>query len=80
MEETKVKIIRDGDQQMVVLPEKLHLADEEVYAVQIGTSVMLYTRPKSWEEWWNGFGAVSDDFMPERDQPTEHQVRESLND
>jgi len=80
MKPVKVQISTEGHRQTVVLPDSVHLADEDVYVVQIGTTVMLYTKPKNWEDWWNSFGMVTDDFMADRDQPTEHQIRESLDD
>ncbi len=78
MVETKVKITRSDDNRMVVeLPDSVHLTDEEVYAVQIGTSVMLYTKPRTWEEWWKNLDLFTDDFMADgRQQPTEQQKRD----
>lgn len=77
MEATQVKIVKEGNRRTVELPESIHLADAEVYAVQIGTSVMLYSKPKSWEEWWKNLELFSSDFMADgRNQPTEQQARD----
>lgn len=77
MELTKVDVTRQGNRQTLVLPETIHLADEEVYAVQIGTSVMLYSKPRTWEEWWKNLELFTDDFMVDgRQQPTEQQHRD----
>jgi antitoxin VapB len=79
MEVTRVKIVKEGNRQTVELPESIHLAEADVYAVQIGTSVMLYSKPKSWEEWWKNLELFSDDFMADgRHQPTEYDKRESF--
>ncbi len=78
MELTKVDVTRQGNRQVLLLPETVHLADEEVYTVQIGTSVMLYSKPRtSWEEWWKNLELFTDDFMADgRQQPTEQQKRD----
>ena len=73
----KAEITNEGHRQTVVLPESVHLADEEVYAVQIGTSVLLYSKPRTWEEWWKNLELFTDDFMADgRQQSTEQQQRD----
>ena len=58
---------------------------EEVYAYLKTVTDKKNTKPLTekeikdqWEKWWENLKNFSPDFMEERDQPTEHEVRESF--
>jgi antitoxin VapB len=74
----KASVFRSNKSQAVRLPKSVALPEDvkRVDVVAIGKTRIITPEGTSWEEWFAG-ETVSDDFMVERDQPSE-QLREGL--
>jgi len=74
----KASVFRSNKSQAVRLPKSVALPDDvkRVDVVAVGKTRIITPEGTSWEEWFAG-ETVSDDFMVERDQPSE-QLREGL--
>ena len=74
----KASVFKSNKSQAVRLPKSVALPDEvkRVDVVAIGKTRILTPEGTSWEEWFDG-DPVTDDFMKQRDQPSE-QVREGF--
>jgi antitoxin VapB len=74
----KASVFRSNKSQAVRLPKSVALPEDvkRVDVVAIGKTRIITPEGTSWEEWFAG-ETVSDDFMVERDQPSE-QLREGF--
>lgn len=72
------KLFKSGRSQAVRLPKEFRFEGEEVYIKKVGDAVVLLPRQESWRTLYESLGAFSEDFMVERDQPTEQEEREPL--
>lgn len=74
----KASVFRSNKSQAVRLPKSVAFPEDvkRVDVVAIGKTRIITPEGTSWEEWFAG-ETVSDDFMVERDQPSE-QLREGL--
>ena len=65
--------------QAVRLPKSVALPEsvKQVDIVAVGRSRLITPAGEAWDSWFEAEG-VSDDFMNERDQPTNTQERDSL--
>lgn len=66
-------VIENGDRQSVVLPPGIRLEGTEVLVKQDGDAVLLIPVEAAWKRFRRSVGAVSDDFMQDREQPEEQQ-------
>lgn len=78
------KLFKNGRSQAVRLPKEFRFEGDEVYVKRAGEGVMLIPKEKPKANPWKDFFEALDMFDPafplERRQPTEHQVRKSLDD
>ena len=72
------KIFQNGQSQAVRLPKEFRLAGKQVFVKRIGEIVLLIPEKNSWDSLTSSLNMFSADFMPERNQPSEEQKRESL--
>ena len=78
MTATHTTVFKSNKTQAVRLPKPVALPDtiKNVDIVAIGNTRIITPAGESWDQWFDGRG-VSDDFMLDRDQPTD-QEREAL--
>lgn len=71
-------VFKSNKTQAIRLPKPVALpnAIKKVDIVAIGNTRIITPAGESWDQWFGGRG-VSDDFMLDRDQPTD-QERETL--
>lgn len=71
-------VFKSNKSQAVRLPKPVALPDsiKKVGIVAIGNTRIITPAGETWDQWFDGPG-VSDDFMPDRDQPAD-QHREDL--
>ena len=71
-------VFKNNKTQAVRLPKAVALPEaiKKVDIVAIGNTRIITPAGESWDQWFDSRG-VSDDFMPERDQPAD-QEREAL--
>ncbi|POD71295.1 type II toxin-antitoxin system VapB family antitoxin [Pseudomonas syringae group genomosp. 3] len=71
-------VFKSNRSQAVRLPKAVALPDDvkRVDVVAVGRTRIISPAGEMWNSWFDGEG-VSDDFMTEREQPTE-QLRESF--
>ena len=74
----KASVFKSNRSQAVRLPKSVALPDDvkRVDVVAVGKTRIITPEGTSWDEWFEG-DRVSDDFMVERDQPSE-QFREGF--
>ena len=74
----KSTVLRNNKSQAVRLPKPVALPEsvKKVDIVKIGRARVITPAGENWDVWFDREG-VSEDFMPERDQPDD-QERESL--
>ncbi len=78
MTTVRTTLFKSNKTQAVRLPKPVALPDsiKKVEIIAIGNTRIITPAGESWDHWFDGPG-VSDDFMLDRDQPTD-QERESL--
>ena len=71
-------VFKSNQSQAIRLPKPVALpaSVKKVDIVKLGNARLITPAGESWDHWFNGPG-VSDDFMSEREQPTQ-QRREPL--
>jgi len=78
------KLFKNGRSQAVRLPKEFRFEGDEVYVKREGNSVVLIPKGETKENPWKDFFEALDSFDPafplERKQPTEQQVRKSLDE
>jgi len=76
------KLFTNGRSQAVRLPKKFRFEGTEVFIKKTDEGVLLIPREQSvWDKWEQSLKKYKDiPFMEERNQPTEHQIREGLDD
>lgn len=74
----KASVFKSNRSQAIRLPKSVALPDDvkRVDVVAVGKTRIITPEGTSWDEWFEG-DRVSDDFMVERDQPSE-QFREGF--
>ena len=74
----QASVFKTNKSQAVRLPKPVALPEDvkKVDIVALGRARIITPAGEAWESWFDGEG-VSDDFMPEREQPKEQQ-RESF--
>ena len=69
------RLFKSGRSQAVRLPKEFRFDGEEVYIKKVGEAVVLLPREDSWRTLYESLGSFSEDFMTDRDQPTDQQER-----
>ena len=57
------KILKNGNNQTVQLPEDFILGSNEVYIQKIGSAVLLVPKEKIWETFMEGINGFTDDYF-----------------
>ena len=78
MSAAHTKVFTNNRSQAVRLPKSVALPESvrEVDIIALGNKRLIVPAGDSWDSWFDGV-RISDDFMQDRDQPTD-QLRESL--
>ncbi len=74
------KLFKNGQSQAVRLPKAYRFEGKQVYIKRVGNAVMLIPYDDPWKLMEESLGKFTDDFMLERNQPTEFEARESFGD
>lgn len=75
------KLFQNGKSQAVRLPKEFRFVGDKVYIRKMGNAVILLPYDNPWESFFQALELFPEDFMTEgRMQPTQHQVREGLDD
>ncbi len=72
------KLFKNGESQAVRLPKEFRFKGTEVLIQRVGDAVVLLPKAKSWNTLIGSLQKFSTDFMNERDQPNDTDVRESF--
>jgi len=72
------KIFTNGRSQAVRLPKEYRFRSKEVFIKKYENILILYPKKDPWAPLLNSLGKFTDDFMEERNQPAEEQVRGAL--
>ena len=57
------KILKNGNNQTVQLPEDFILGSNEVYVQKIGSAVLLVPKEKIWETFMEGINGFTEDYF-----------------
>jgi antitoxin VapB len=71
------KIFKNGSSQAIRLPKDFRFSGTDVYIKKFENVVMLIPKDDPWASFVDSLDDFTDDFMDERNQPTE-QVRQSF--
>lgn len=71
------KIIRDGCDQVVLLPTEFQLDCDEVLIKKVGEAIVLLPREAPWDSLISSLGKFTEDFMADRGRSTNDGCRES---
>ncbi|HEY9716738.1 MAG TPA: type II toxin-antitoxin system VapB family antitoxin [Trichormus sp.] len=74
----RAKIFKNGQSQAVRLPKEFRFEGDEVYIKRTDEGVLLIPLNRVWDSFLKNLDEFSDDFMTQREQPTDPQERESL--
>ncbi|MET0535672.1 MAG: type II toxin-antitoxin system VapB family antitoxin [Steroidobacter sp.] len=72
------KLFKNGESQAVRLPKEFRFEGDEVLIKKSGNAVVLLPKKKSWDSLVESLSQFTNDFMTERQQPTNNDDRESL--
>ena len=72
------KLFKNGRSQAVRLPKEFRMDGDRVGIKKVDNTVVLIPLDDPWQQLWDNLDKFSDDFMIDRDQPTEQQEREEL--
>lgn len=71
------RLFQNGQSQAVRLPKEFRFSGNRVFIKKMGNGVILIPYENPWQSLFDSLTQFSDDFMEQRAQPTEPQVRES---
>ncbi|MBU0660822.1 antitoxin [Patescibacteria group bacterium] len=72
------KIFKNGQSQAVRLPKEFRFTEDDVYINKIGDVVLLYPKKSPWDSLEKSLDLFTDDFLEERNQPKDTDIRSSL--
>lgn len=72
----RAKIFQSGRSQAVRLPKQFRFNGSEVFVKRVGKAVVLLPMDDAWDSLARSLNVFSDDYMGERQQPSEQQQRE----
>lgn len=67
-----VKLLQEGNHQIIVLPEDYHLQGDEVYIKKVGNAIVIISKDNPWQSLFNSLDLFSEDFMESREEPNLH--------
>lgn len=65
----KVKVFKNGNEQIIVLPKNFDLPDEELFIGRDGNVITLMTKDEAWKILDDALNGFTDDFMPNGREP-----------
>jgi antitoxin VapB len=74
------KLFQNGQSQAVRLPKNYRLSGNEVYIKKVGNAIVLLPIEHPWETLFDSLEQFTDDFLEDRAQPIQQQIRENLFD
>ena len=72
----RAKLFQLGRSQAVRLPKEFRFNGTEVYVKRVGKAVVLLPMDDAWDSLAQSLDLFSDDYMSEREQPSEQQREE----
>ncbi len=72
----RAKLFQSGRSQAVRLPKEFRFSGSEVYVKRVGNAVVLLPIEGAWDSLAQSLNRFSDDYMRERNQPSEQQRKE----
>ena len=72
------KLFKNGDSQAVRLPKEFRFQGKEVFLRRMGNAVVLLPKTKSWDTLIGSLAKFPPDFMSDRQQPRDADLREPL--
>ncbi len=72
----RAKLFQSGRSQAVRLPKEFRFSGSEVYVKRVGNAVVLLPIGGAWDSLAQSLNRFSDDYMRERNQPSEQQRKE----
>jgi antitoxin VapB len=72
------KLFKNGDSQAVRLPKEFRFQGKEVFLRRMGNAVVLLPKTKSWDTLIGSLAKFPPDFMSDREQPRDADLREPL--
>ncbi len=72
------KLFANGRSQAVRLPKEFRFEGEEVFIKRVGDAVVLIPYHEPWQSLFDSLDQFSDDFMDDRNQPTNQQERDEV--
>jgi len=71
------KLFKNGESQAVRLPKEFRFKGTEVLIHRVGDAVVMHPKSASWNTLLESLEKFPKDFMSNREQPAEHDIRES---
>ncbi len=65
------KLFQNGQSQAVRLPKEFRFQGDKVFIKRMGNAVILLPYQEPWQSLFDSLDQFSDDFMEQRDQPTQ---------
>ena len=73
----KISLKKRSGRQVIELPDNLRIDDDTVYLKKVGNSIYVIPYHNPWESFINSVEEFSEDYMAERNQPSQAK-RESM--
>jgi len=67
------KLFRNGRSQGVRLPREFRFEGDHVFVKKVGRGVLLFPAAHAWDSLVHSLTQFSEDFMAERDQPSQQE-------
>ncbi|BBD56469.1 antitoxin [Planktothrix agardhii] len=71
------KLLKNSNEQTLVLPEEYQFSGDEVYLKKIGNVLILIPKDNPWQSLFESLNLFSEDFMESREQPA-LEIREEF--
>jgi antitoxin VapB len=71
-----VKLSKNNEHQFVDLPQPYQLEGEEAYIKKVGNVILLIPKDNPWQTLFSSLELFSDDFMEQREQPSQPEREE----
>ncbi|CAD5949687.1 Virulence-associated protein B [Planktothrix agardhii] len=71
------KLLKNSNEQTLVLPEEYQFSGDEVYLKKIGNVLILIPKDNPWQSLFESLNLFSEDFMESREQPA-IEIREEF--
>lgn len=73
-----VNIQDEGESQVIRIPDDLKINDDKAYIKKIGSALYIIPFHNPWQNVSDSLENFTSDFMDDRNQPSEQEVRESF--